>query len=237
MKKYIKSHEFDSKLIYETIMGPSPLYFAEEICENLKLKKGMRVLDLGCGMGLSSMFIAKEYGVTVYACDWWIGATDNYKRFVKNGYDNIIPIHAEAQNLPFADNFFDAIICIDSFQYYGTKDNYFDNKLLPLLKIGGRIGFGFAGFTEEQKSVPEFLAKYWMDDGSETFHSLEWWNTLFTNNGNVRTIDTHYIEDGRGIWYEWAKIARERNNFDDDKVLDGDENKILGLMSLTFEKK
>lgn len=238
MKNYIKSHEFDDKLIYEAIMGPSPLYFAEELCETLDLKAGMRVLDLGCGMGLSSMFLAKECGVTVYATDMWIKASDNYRLFCREGYgDKIIPIHADAKNLPYADGYFDAIVCIDSFQYYGTRDNYFENVLLKLVKDGGQLGFGFAGFNKEQDKMPDFLAKYWMDDGSDSFHCLDWWTELFTQSGQTEITDTHYIEDGKKIWYEWAKIARARSNFDDDKVLDGDTDNLLALMTLTMRKK
>jgi len=39
----------------------------------------MRVLDLGCGKALSSIFLAKEYGTQVWATDLWISATDNRK--------------------------------------------------------------------------------------------------------------------------------------------------------------
>lgn len=35
-----------------------------------------------------------------------------------------LPIHADARSLPFAAEFFDAIVCIDSFLYYGTDDLY-----------------------------------------------------------------------------------------------------------------
>ena len=54
-------------------MGPSVIRLLEEA--NLPLKKGMRILDLGCGKGLSSLYLAKEYDVTVFAADLWISPT------------------------------------------------------------------------------------------------------------------------------------------------------------------
>lgn len=78
----------------------------EELSESLNLEKGMRVLDLGCGKGLTSIFLAKEYDVTVFATELWISATENYERIKSMGLeDKIIPIHAEAHDLSFADEF------------------------------------------------------------------------------------------------------------------------------------
>jgi hypothetical protein len=42
-------------------------------------------------------------------------------------------------NLPFAKGFFDAVIAIDSFLYYGTDDRYL-GYLVQFLKAGGYIG-------------------------------------------------------------------------------------------------
>ena len=44
-------------------MGPNPLWLLEELCEHMNLTPGMKILDMGCGKGLTSVFLAKEYGV------------------------------------------------------------------------------------------------------------------------------------------------------------------------------
>lgn len=40
----------------ENMMGPNGLIIIKELMNGLSLKKGMRVLDLGCGKGLSTAF-------------------------------------------------------------------------------------------------------------------------------------------------------------------------------------
>ncbi|WP_231503515.1 SAM-dependent methyltransferase [Paenibacillus sp. 1-18] len=37
----------------------------EELTGNLHLQKGMRMLDLGRGTGLTSIYLAQKFGVTV----------------------------------------------------------------------------------------------------------------------------------------------------------------------------
>ncbi|WP_181454730.1 SAM-dependent methyltransferase [Paenibacillus dendritiformis] len=61
--------------------GSAPLWLLEELCDHMELSPGMKVLDMGCGKGLPSVFLAKEYGVTVFANDLWISATENLRRF------------------------------------------------------------------------------------------------------------------------------------------------------------
>ena len=60
----------------------------------------------------------------------------------------MFPIHADARSLPFATEFFDAIVSIDSFVYYGTDDLYL-NYLARFLKPGGVLGIAGAGLMQE----------------------------------------------------------------------------------------
>ena len=53
-------------------MGPNVLWLTEALTQVLPLEPGMRVLDLGCGAAISSIFLARELGVQVWAADLWI---------------------------------------------------------------------------------------------------------------------------------------------------------------------
>ena len=69
--KYIKTTKYDKQFLLDNMMGPNAMKILEEMTAGLALKKGMRVLDLGCGKGLTSIFLAKEYGVQV--CSRFMG--------------------------------------------------------------------------------------------------------------------------------------------------------------------
>lgn len=56
----------------------------------MTLKPGMRILDMGCGNALTSIFLAKEFGVTVFANDLWVSPTDNWKRICNEGVENLV---------------------------------------------------------------------------------------------------------------------------------------------------
>src|ERR1051326_6303977 len=119
--------------------GGHPLWLTEWLAESLDLRPGMRVLDLGCGRGMSSIFLRREFGVQVWATDLWFSVAEYLQRIRDAGVeDGVFPIHADARSLPFAPEFFDAITSIDSFVYYGTDDLYLD-YLARFLKPGGQV--------------------------------------------------------------------------------------------------
>ena len=126
-ERFPRSAEYDPEWIRRNQMGPNPLWLTEWLCEVMALQPGMRVLDLGCGKAISSIFLAKEYGVQVWATDLWIKPADNWKRICQAGLEaRITPIYADARKLPYAEGFFEAVVCIDSYIYYGTDDLYLD---------------------------------------------------------------------------------------------------------------
>src|SRR4026209_1809942 len=101
--------------------GANSLWMVEWLAEALDLRPGMRVLDLGCGRASSSIFLRREFGVQVWAADLWFSAAENLQRIQDAGVeDGVFPIHTDARSLPFSPDFFDAIISVDSFSYYGT---------------------------------------------------------------------------------------------------------------------
>src|SRR5690242_5771747 len=60
--------------------GANPLWLTEWLCEAIDLQPGMRVLDLGCGRALSSIFLHREFGVQVWATDLWYSDSENLER-------------------------------------------------------------------------------------------------------------------------------------------------------------
>src|SRR3954453_19227572 len=142
--------------------GGDPLWLTEWLTEVLDLRPGMRILDLGCGRAMSSIFLHREFGVQVWATDLWFSASENLQRIRDSGVDgSVYSIYAEARALPFAADFFDAIISIDSFPYYGTEEHFL-NYLARFVKPGGVIGIAVAGLMREfEDQVPTALKAWW----------------------------------------------------------------------------
>ena len=55
--------------------------------------------------------LVKEAEAEVFATDLWISATENQEQFEKWGIqEQVIPIHANADDLPYAKEYFDAMM-------------------------------------------------------------------------------------------------------------------------------
>lgn len=240
MKTFPKAAKYDKRFVEENWMGPNPLELLEAVCHHLDFRPGMNVLDMGCGKGLTSVFLAKEYDVIVFANDLWIDPTDNWKRFEQMGVSNrVYPIHADAHALPYAEGFFDAAVSIDSYHYYGANETYLPEVFSKLVKPGGQFGIACPGLTAEVSGIPENLKGFWKDemDAFSTFHTAQWWKNLWEHSGLVEITSYGEIENARVIWSAWADWAKAHLGFNDREVLDADQDGLLTIMTMTAVKK
>ncbi len=204
--------DFRRDFLMENMMGPNCVRIAAEILQKISLKPGMRVLDLGCGKGLTSIFLAKEFGVQVFATDLWIEATENYNRFQGLGLEEkIIPIHSDAWALPFAQNYFDAVVSIDSYQYFGNDPDYLDAHLVPLLRSGGTIAVSIPGLIRDfADGVPDVLKPFWDKwekelGGEMNMYSAEWWTQFWGRSSNITIEECFSHTCHKQAWDEWLE--------------------------------
>ena len=148
-ERFPRSSQYHPEWVIENAFGANALWLTEWLASAVDLNPGMRVLDLGCGRAKSSVFLAREFGVQVWAADLWISASENIQRIRDAGVEeSVFPVHADARALPFAAEFFDAILSVDSFSYYGS-DGLYLNYLAHFVKPGGQIGIAGAGLVRE----------------------------------------------------------------------------------------
>ena len=67
--EFPRSQRYEPAFLLDNQMGPNALWLLEWLCQALPLEAGMRVLDLGCGRAMTSVFLARERGVRVWAAD------------------------------------------------------------------------------------------------------------------------------------------------------------------------
>jgi cyclopropane fatty-acyl-phospholipid synthase-like methyltransferase len=191
--------------------GANSLWLTEWLSATMDFRPGMRVLDLGCGLGASSIFLHREFGVEVWATDLWYAVSDRSARIRDAGAaSHVFAVHANARALPFADDFFDAIVSIDSFFYYGTDDLYL-NYLARFVKPGGQIGIAGAGLIREiDGEVPAHLREWWSQD-MWCLHSAAWWRRHWERTGIVTVEVADAMEDGWQRWLDWHRVIAPDN--------------------------
>jgi SAM-dependent methyltransferase len=216
--------------------GANALWITEWLAAALDLRPGMRVLDLGCGRAMSSIFLHREFGVQVWATDLWFSASENIQRIRDAGVDDgVFPIHADARSLPFADEFFDAIVCIDSFFYYGTDDLYL-NYLARFVKPGGPVGIAGAGLMREiEGPVPEHLREWWTQD-LWCLHSATWWRRHWERTGIMDIELADSMPDGWQRWLDWHRVVAPDNEAE-IKALEADRGSYLGYVRLVGRRQ
>jgi SAM-dependent methyltransferase len=208
--RFPRSSKYDPQWVIDHQMGPHPLWLMEWLCLALDLPAGARVLDLGCGKALTSIFLAREYGVRVVAADLWISPHENWTRIMEaNCADSVMPLSAEAHDLKFADGYFDAIVSVDAYHYFGT-DEFYLPSVARFLRPGGTIGIALPGLVEElaDNTVPEHLLPLWKPDWW-TFHSPDWWRRMWSRSTAVDVEHADLLADGWREWADWCDIRAE----------------------------
>jgi SAM-dependent methyltransferase len=216
--------------------GANPLWMTEWLAEALELRPGMRVLDLGCGRAMSSVFLRREFGVEVWAADLGFSPSENLQRVRDAGVgDGVFPIRADARALPFGAEFFDAVVSIDSFVYYGTDDLYL-NSLARFVRAGGPIGIAGAGLMREiDGPLPAHLRGWWTPD-LWCLHSAAWWRRHWERTGIVDVELADTLPDGWQLWQDWHKAVAP-DNAAEIQALEADRGSYLGYVRVVGRRR
>ena len=237
--KYNLSKKYETKELMAKIMGPNPIKLEEELMTGNKTPKGAKVCDLGSGQGLTSVFLAKEYGFKVYAADLWSDPKENAKFFADMGLADtqIVPVKADACNLPFEKEFFDAVVSVDSYNYFGRDDGYLDEKLLPFVKPGGYIYIAIPGMKKDcHDNLPPELLLSWTPEQLEYMHDVEYWENIMKKSTGAEIISVSEMESNDEVWDDWLKQENEYAR-GDRKSMEAGGGKYLNFIKIVLRKK
>lgn len=207
-----KAETFSQSIMRERSMGPNPLKLCEELLAYGSIPAGSVVLDLGSGAGLTSALMAREFGFTVYAADLWSDPSDNMRFFEACGLTNqqVIPLKADATALPFAHDFFDAVVSVDSYNYFGRDPSYLGEHLLPLVKRGGELLFAIPGMVRDcHDDLPACLLASWTPEQLEFMHDIGWWRANIEQTEGGEILDMREMACTCEAWADWVACDNE----------------------------
>ncbi len=221
---YPELEGFSQDDIYRDFFGGGGLYLVVHMLRALNLQSGQTVLDLGCGKGETSVYLAGRCGVRVKALDLWTSAEFLTQKFAARGVGSqTSAIQMDATlPLPYAENEFDAIFCLNSFNFFGAKPGILAH-LLRHLKPGGRLCLGSevlsAEFTPEQLADPPYVYAFNLPAPNEhvnvftgdflTQHTPGWWRDFFQASGLVEVETCSELDDAEAIYQELVRYEYE----------------------------
>lgn len=236
---YTRSKAYDTPELRRMIMGPNPVKLEEELLLDHKIPENAVVCDLGSGQGLTSVFLAKEYGFTVYAADLWSDPAENRAFFDRMGlpHDRIIPVKADAAALPFEKEFFDAVVSTDSYNYFGRDERYLDEKLLLFLKHGGYVYIAIPGMKKDcHDHLPEELLLSWTPEQLEYMHDAAYWQDMVSRSKDAEVLSVREMESNEEVWTDWLAQDNEYA-VGDRKAMEAGGGKYLNFLAIVLRKK
>ena len=161
----------------------------------LRLKPGDIVLDLGCGKGPTSIFLAKHFNVKVVAVDLWTSATFLNDKFTARGYrDRIVPLNLDVtQRIALRRKLLRRDLLPEFVQLLRRQRGICAALCSTHLKPGGQLCLGSEvlsdEFTAEQLQHPPHVYAFQLPPPNEHVnvfegdfkkqHTPAWWRDLF----------------------------------------------------------
>lgn len=177
-----------------------------------KKKRYNKILDLGCGTGRHSIFLAQQ-GFNVYALDISKTGVEITKKKAKSlNLDIKFKVH-DMKNLPYSNNYFDAVICIFVLGHGLLNENKKTvDEIYKVLKPNGMIVTEFMSIKDKTygkgKEVEKNTFLGSMEDDKHILHhyfTKEEIKKLFSKFTKLKISPTEYFGEIKAFDVEAIK--------------------------------
>jgi len=153
----------------------------KELIRLCNIDKDKYILDVGCGVGVTPCYLAKKYGCKVIGIDISKSFLSKARERAKREHieDRVKFKIADAQNLPFKNRIFDAVICESVNAFVKNKQKAI-KEYARVTKPAGYVGLNEAIWIK--KPSAEF-AEYITRITSAKFENSDSWKKLLENSG------------------------------------------------------
>ncbi len=180
--------------------------------ERMALRRGERVLDLGCGAGWATLLMARAvagdggHAVGLDISDEMIARA----RDAAGDLENVMFVHAAADELPWQDEYFDKVLSVESFYYYPDQEAVL-RELLRVIAPGGQVFILVNLYKENPYSlrwVDELKVKVHVRSEAEYLEMLGRCGFVEAEAGRIPDL-TPTPEIYSGKWFKDAAELRE----------------------------
>ncbi len=165
------------------------------------------VLDVGSGVGITACILAEEYGCKVMGVDLSEKMVERARERAqrKNVEDKVEFKIGDAQNLPFENSLFDAVIC-ESVVAFPKNKLKVVQEYVRVTKPGGRVGMNEVTWVETPP--PELEEYLYRALGQAKFLDDDGWKHLLKEAG-LKDIDAKIHKTN--ALRQWASEVRQMN--------------------------
>ena len=209
----------------------------DRLADKLHLKKGDKVLDIGCGWGSLSRHFSSEYNCSVKG----ISLSEeqiSYCLKEQKSLKNSQYLEYSLQDYRNETNFYDKIVSVGMFEHVGKPfyNTYF-KKISDLLSDDGIAVMHTIGNVRTPKLTPAFIRKYIFPGGyiptlSEIMPAVEKSGLIISD---IEVLRLHYADTLRN-WYEnFKKAEKQVLDLYDERFVRMWES-YLNLSEISFRK-
>ena len=206
-KAKLKSYYFELQASWGLTKHMGGLEATKKLIEACHIDKDSYVLDVGCGVGITACYLAKEYGCKVVGVDLSeMMVKRSNERAKRKGVEGRVEFRvADAQNLPFEDGIFDAVIS-ESVNAFMEDKQKAVSEYVRVIRPGGYMGFNEATWVETPPSeLVEYLSR---GLGEAKFLTPEDWKNLLESAGLADIVVRSYKTCA---WRQWVSEVRQMN--------------------------
>lgn len=192
IKKYYSDTQFEYGLVWNWRSKHTPaLHFGyyderatnhhrsviranEVLAEWGNIQQGATIVDAGCGLGHSTLWLAEHYNARVTGITIVHRQVETMKKFIaKKGIKNVSFMEASYFDMPFEDNSVDIVWAIEAVCHAKDKSEFY-KEAYRVLKPGGKLLIGenlrtARPMEKEKEELLEYIFHSWAIPDLDTF--------------------------------------------------------------------
>jgi ubiquinone/menaquinone biosynthesis C-methylase UbiE len=191
------------------VVGTTLQIVGEMLCEAVDIRAGQRVLDVAAGNGNATLAAARRFADVV--------STDYVASLLERGRERAtadrLPVtfqEADAENLPFAESSFDAILSTFGVMFTPDQERA-AHELMRVCRAGGKIGM--ANWTPDSfvgklfKTIGKYVPPAPGVKSPALWGNRDHLHALFGSNATVITETRHFLFRYRSPEH-WVEVFR-----------------------------